>query len=229
MQSPLGFRFATAAALIDREGYTGEETEHLLREWERYARYAMMSGKSPASTAEHLARFERYQRGAPLQRDPRNTRVPNRRMRHVSDAVVDEAIADDLRRRATMIFDVSPSRAQEIIVVARIVQNERDPDLDKPRLAARVVTQRHIDRDPDDDDEDTEGFRCSMCKARLGGFSIMTPDGRAVCSRRCKDAGVALPPGNPFLETQPRMRLSPHSQSHAAPLPRTTERRPRKR
>ena len=153
MHSPLGFRFATAAALIDHEGYTGEETEHLLREWERYARYAMISGKSPASTAEHLARFERYQRGAPLQRDPSNTRIPNRRMRRVSDVDVDDAIVDDLRRRATMIYNDDPEHAREILAVARTIQNERDPsiDIDKPRIAADVVqrnTQRDVDRTP---------------------------------------------------------------------------------
>ena len=147
MDSPLGFRFATAAALIDREGYTGEETEHLLREWERYARYAMMSGKSPVSTAEHLARFERYQRGAPLQRDPKGTRTSNRRMLRVSDANVNAAIADDLRRRAVAIFDDDPERAQEILAVARTIQRGRGPGIDKPRIAADIVAARRDKRD----------------------------------------------------------------------------------
>ena len=152
MHSPLGFgfRYATAASLIDREGYTGEETEHLLREWERYARYAMMSGKSPASTAEHLARFERYQAlpgGAPLQRDPKGTRSPtNRRLRRVSDVDVDAAIADDLRRRATMIYNDDPEHAQEIFAVARAIQSERDASIDKARLAADVVQKRDAER-----------------------------------------------------------------------------------
>ena len=149
MHSTLGFRFATAAALIDREGYTGEETEHLLREWERYARYAMMSGKSPVSTAEHLARFERYQRAAPLQRDPKDTRIPNRRMLRASEADVDAAIAADLRRHATMIYNDDPEHAREILAVARTIQNDRSPNVDKPRIAANTVeryTQRDVQR-----------------------------------------------------------------------------------
>ena len=164
MHSPLGFRYATAAALIDREGYTGEETEHLLREWERYARYAMMSGKTPVSTAEHLARFERYQRGAPLQRDPKAETATSASLAasprpytgrslllRVPDIDVDTAIADDLRMHATTIYDDDPEHAREILAVARRIQNERDPSGDKPRIAADVVrrnTERDVARTP---------------------------------------------------------------------------------
>ena len=154
MQSPLGFRFATAASLVDREGYTGEEAEHLLREWERYARYAMMSGKSPASTAEHLARFERYQTGALLQRDPHTKKTsaslslrsgrtrPRSLLRRVPEADVDAVIADDLRRRATMIYDDDPEHAQRIFEVARMIQSERDPSIDKAYIAAEALSER---------------------------------------------------------------------------------------
>lgn len=317
MHSPIGFHFATAAALINQEGYTGEETEHLLREWERYARYAMMSGKTPASTAEHLARFERYQQGVSLQRDPASRRVqsPNRRMRRVSSVDMDAVIADDLRRRATIIYDDDPEHAQEIFALARRIQHERDVNIgsaadliqrsrterdlnresrckrgteivslifpsDFTERAVRAWTKRHgfsssalefprttgsirapqrqtndfkqgsfrtillsardnilavigcpragrendkrrNRRDPSDEDDD--GFRCSMCKTLLGGFSIMTPDGRAVCSRRCKEAGLALQPGDPFATTEPGLRRS----SGAAPS-RPTNRRSRK-
>ena len=158
MRSPLGFRSATAAALIDEEGYTDDEAEHLLHEWERYARYAMMSGKSPVSTAEHLARFERFQRGAPLQRaqqrDSKDKRAPKsrrRRIRHVSDVDVNAAIADDLRRRAKMIYNDNPEHAREILAVARTIQSERDePNIDTARIAADVVQQgaRPPARDP---------------------------------------------------------------------------------
>ena len=164
MHSTLGFRYATAAALIDREGYTGEETEHLLREWGRYARYAMMSGKSPVSTAEHLARFERYQRGAPLQRDPK-ARTPIRRMQRVSTIDVDAAIAADLRRHATVIYNDDPEHAREILEVARTIQGDRDPNIDKPQIAARAV-ESYTRRDPQ---------RSSRCSRGTEVVSLIFP------------------------------------------------------
>ena len=204
MASPLGFRFATAAALIDREGYTGPEAENVLHEWERYARYAMLSGKSPASTAEHLARFERYQRGPSL-RDMR-------RGRPVSSEHVDRAIADDLRRHASIIERRDRTHADAIYGVATFVERGYDPRIDKPHVAASILErERDARRLRDPGDEDDEGFRCSMCRAPLGGCSLMTPDGRAVCSRRCKDAGVMLPKGDPFAQTEPGIRRRRHS------------------
>lgn len=132
--SPPGFRFATIAALIRQEGYPHAAAESLMRAWERYARYAMMSGKSPEDTAKHLARFERYQR-TPWSRDPRGHGAP--------PEVVDHQIAEDLRRHALTLENSDPEHSHAVYSVADKIEFARDiADRDKVQMAADVLSPR---------------------------------------------------------------------------------------
>lgn len=140
-ETPIGFRFATVAALIRQEGYSHARAEKVLRAWEPYARYAMMSGKTPASTAEHLARFERYQ---PLSTSlGRDSSHAARRGFLAADAheearaLVDQQIAADLRRHAEAIEDDNPAHAQIIHRTADTI--ETTPVSDSARIAAHVL------------------------------------------------------------------------------------------
>ena len=75
----VGYRFATVASLVRFERMPVREAERVVDEWGRYVRARMRQGKSPASTAEHIARFERQRLSSPFRRarDP-GPRILNR-------------------------------------------------------------------------------------------------------------------------------------------------------
>ena len=124
----IGFRFATVAALI-RHGYSHGKAEALVKTWERYARYAMLSGKTPDNTARHLAKFEQFQ-------SPWSSRDPDRRER-----LVNREIAKDPRRHAASVS--SGEHARVIDEIANQIERGGIDDKrhDTARLAAHVVNE----------------------------------------------------------------------------------------
>ena len=126
----VGFRFATIASLVRHQRYPIRDAERLVDDWRRYVRYAMLSGKSPTSTAEHLVRFEHILASTPQpKRDPqRRGAVTIGRRRHVPREYVDQAIAEDLRKRAWELVDDDPEHARELFRMSEeIGADTRDP------------------------------------------------------------------------------------------------------
>lgn len=69
-RGPFGYRFATAAALVRLERLGVPQAQRIVSDWAKYVDTRMRQGKSPASTAEHIARFERQHLARPYARDP---------------------------------------------------------------------------------------------------------------------------------------------------------------
>ena len=149
-----GFRFAVMAALVRHERYPLAEAEDLVGAWDRYVRYAYASGKSPESTAEHLARFERYQQ-PPWARDPqRRGPVTVGVRRNVPREDVDEVIAQDLRKRASDLMDEDPEHARILLEEAEALASR-----DAKREVRWRVNFEDIPDVPDDPDPFTQRVR----------------------------------------------------------------------
>ena len=121
----VGYRFATAAALVRSARITPPEAQRMVNEWTRYVRYRMLQGKTPESTARHLVRFESQRLARPA-RDPRRSRSPSRK---------------HSRRDASSGYDVVRYPSGKYFVT----EASGRPDYSSRRTALRVVEESNAD------------------------------------------------------------------------------------
>ena len=120
----VGYRFATAAALVRSARITPPEAQRMVNEWARYVRYRMLQGKTAESTARHLVRFE-------SQRLARPARDPQRRSRSRKRSKRDASSGYDVVRYPSGKYFVTEASGQ--------------PDYNSRRVALRVAEESNAD------------------------------------------------------------------------------------
>ncbi len=73
-----GYRFAVVTSLIREHRMTDARASRLVHKWQKLVESRRETGRSPSSTAEHVARFERQHLVSPYGRDPASVRKGDR-------------------------------------------------------------------------------------------------------------------------------------------------------